>query len=256
MYKGERNMLDFISSQKIQDLNQSELDVYKYCVENMTDIPTISIQELADKAYVSKTTVVRMCKKLGFEGFGELRYFFKGHIDEEMNRKQISVNDIQKIRVYDITATLENLNTESMRQVVQQIKDKRITFFGKGLSQLVVSYAKTQLSLLGVDITSYDDATHIITRQAHKMTEKDVVVFISASGKTQQCLKLIDIVKTTEATTISVTGSEMNPLAELADISFRLVMTDDSRVDFDNKSRVPFFIFMQYFIDLFIDAMN
>jgi Transcriptional regulators len=249
-------MNSYISDGKIQNLNKSEYAVYNYCMMNLQLIPNTSIQELADYTFVSKTTIVRMCKKIGFEGFSEFRFFLKSIIDEQRVRTNISINDIQKIRTHDINTTLSNINFEKLKDTVTKIKDKRITFFGKGLSHLICDYAKIQLTLLGVDISSYDNETHIANRQAKKMTDQDVLILISASGTTRQCVELANIVKNTDALIISLTDTSMNPLADIADISWRIVMTPDPRVDFDNKSRIPLFIFIQHLIDLFIEEFK
>ena len=61
-----------------------ERDVVSYILEHLNEVPSMSTGELARAAYTSKTTVVRLCQKLGFSGYQE----FKLKLVEEVSQRQ------------------------------------------------------------------------------------------------------------------------------------------------------------------------
>ena len=54
---------------QVRSLNDIELDVYDYVINNREKVLCKSIRELAKDTHVSTATVMRFCKKMGCEGF-------------------------------------------------------------------------------------------------------------------------------------------------------------------------------------------
>lgn len=62
---------------KKDSFSSVEKDVADYIVENGESILDMPIQQLAANTFTSTTTIIRLCKKLGFKGlkaFGSLRF--------------------------------------------------------------------------------------------------------------------------------------------------------------------------------------
>ena len=59
---------------QVSSLNETEVHIYNYVLNNKEKVLDESIRELAQDAHVSTATIVRFCKKLGCEGFLELKY--------------------------------------------------------------------------------------------------------------------------------------------------------------------------------------
>ncbi|WZU00720.1 hypothetical protein MGH68_14475 [Erysipelothrix sp. D19-032] len=53
--------------EKFDTLTESERRVCNYIVQNMHEVETININELADKSLTSKTVVITMSRSLGFQ---------------------------------------------------------------------------------------------------------------------------------------------------------------------------------------------
>ena len=58
---------------QVSSLNETEVHIYNYVLNNKEKVLDESIRELAHDAHVSTATIVRFCKKLGCEGFLELK---------------------------------------------------------------------------------------------------------------------------------------------------------------------------------------
>lgn len=85
-------MLNFDIKKHISKLNNSEFTVLDYIVTNQMKVKDMSIEELADACFVSKTTVVRLAQKLGFRGYSELRYELNRSIEESQSKIESNSN--------------------------------------------------------------------------------------------------------------------------------------------------------------------
>ena len=74
---------------QVYSLNATEVHIYNYVVQNKEKVLDESIRELAIDVHVSTAIIVRFCKKLGCEGFMELKYKLKESINDEEYRGQI-----------------------------------------------------------------------------------------------------------------------------------------------------------------------
>lgn len=63
MEKSEKIFLDYIHD---KDLNQSEKDILFYLIQKKFENQQLSIRKAADDLFVSTTSIIRVCKKLGF----------------------------------------------------------------------------------------------------------------------------------------------------------------------------------------------
>ena len=82
--------MEFTYSQ-VESLNETEAYVYNYVVKNTKKVLNASIRELANDTHVSTATIMRFCKKMGCEGFTELKYRLKENL-EVQETKEDDVN--------------------------------------------------------------------------------------------------------------------------------------------------------------------
>ena len=55
------------------DFSSSEKTIAKYILDNGEDILNLSVKELAKQTYTSPATIVRLCRKLGLNGYGDFK---------------------------------------------------------------------------------------------------------------------------------------------------------------------------------------
>lgn len=59
-----------------EELSMAERVVLDYLIENKESIKDFSVEKIAEAAYTSPASVVRMCKKLGYKGFKDFKIDF------------------------------------------------------------------------------------------------------------------------------------------------------------------------------------
>ena len=71
MEKYREDFLDYIHD---KDLNQSEKDILSFIIQKRFEDQPLSLRKAADDLFVSTTSIIRVCKKLGFSGYSEFIY--------------------------------------------------------------------------------------------------------------------------------------------------------------------------------------
>lgn len=109
------------------------------------DIIHLSIVELAKKTASSEATIFRLCKRLGFEGFQDLKIAIAqeidqtkpDYVDEEMSLDDDTAVFMQKVFQANISALKDSfqlLNPEDVEKAIKIIHEaKRLEFYGSGV---------------------------------------------------------------------------------------------------------------------------
>ena len=89
-------------------LSTNEQAVANYILQNSSSAVTMSIKELANAAFTSTTTIIRLCKKLGFHGYKEFKIQLSKDVSFEMVKEfpidvnaPFSVEDTSVINISD-----------------------------------------------------------------------------------------------------------------------------------------------------------
>ncbi len=233
----------------LQTLSGTEYHILEYIVKNQYTVSKMTVQELAEKTYISTASIMRFCKKLGFSGFSELKFHLKSDKDDvaTINSNQ-SIADIKKSILMTLGNTSNYLKSEDVENVAKLLhSDRKIHFFAKGISSCVFSYFQKYLQTLGRHSTLYED-THIAYLNVERMTENDVLFVTSVSGVTAQIIKAVQIASAKGAIVVAFTGTNNTPLSTLATFSFFVSKEEVLTHSFDTESRLS----MYYIVDLII----
>lgn len=69
-----------------EKLSNTDLVIAREILENGIDY-NLSINDLAEKCYTSRTSVLRFAKKIGFSGYSELKFYINENEDENKSEK-------------------------------------------------------------------------------------------------------------------------------------------------------------------------
>ena len=89
-------------------MTPAESEVVQYILHNPEKAVDLSVHELAERAFSSSATIVRMCRRLGFEGYKELRRALQYELavrklSEQEKRDEVSREDSLEEMVDKIT---------------------------------------------------------------------------------------------------------------------------------------------------------
>lgn len=148
---------------QVESLNETEAYVYNYVVKNTKKVLNESIRELANDTHVSTATVMRFCKKMGCEGFTELKYRLKEHVEVQETKEEY-VNDqfdsfVEKVRSSDYLESIHRAAT-----IIKQ-SDSMLTL-GIGTNSDFAKYTSRLLSYVGYYCYGVDGAAYPVQRVA------------------------------------------------------------------------------------------
>jgi RpiR family carbohydrate utilization transcriptional regulator len=223
-------MLDRIKA-SLPSLAPAEQRVGKLVLADPRAFAKLPVTELADRAHVSKPTVVRFCRSVGYDGLSDFKLKLAGSVSEGVPFIHRSVDADDKtsdiaVKVIDntVAAFLKYRNDASsfaLEQAAQalaatQKTNRRIEFYGAGNSGIVAQDAQHKFFRLGVNAIAYSDG-HMQVMSASMLKPGDCAVVISNSGRTRDLMDACDIAKKQGATTIVITASG-SPLASAGHI--------------------------------------
>jgi len=190
---------------------------------------TLPVGELAHRSGVSKPTVVRFCRSVGYAGLADFKRKLAGSVNEGVPFVHRSVNDDDRageivIKVVDnaVAAMLHYRNaaaSQAMERAIAALaacgqNQGRIEFYGVGNSGLVALDAQHKFFRLGISATAISDG-HVQVMSATLLRPGDCAVLISNSGRSRDLLDVVDIARRKGATLIFITASA-SPLAHQA----------------------------------------
>ena len=218
-------MLDRIKA-SLPSLAPAEQRVGKLVLADPRAFANLPVTELADRAHVSKPTVVRFCRSMGYDGLSDFKLKLAGSVSEGVPFIHRSVDADDKtsdvaVKVIDntVAAFLKYRNDASsfaLEHAAQALADthktgRRIEFYGVGNSGIVAQDAQHKFFRLGVHTAACSDG-HLQVMSASLLGEGDCVVVFSNSGRTRDLMDACDIARRHGATTIVITASG-SPLA-------------------------------------------
>lgn len=216
-----------------EEFTNSEEKIADYILEFPDEVYNMTSEELAKATKTSAASVVRFAKKLGYEGFQELKIAIaKDSIDSEEIKletvnDEITINDDVKF----IIDTLSNANIKAIKETVNSLdgktvdiatdiiaKAKNVNIFGYGNSSIVCEELKNKLIQLNISV-SYHSDPYLQIVSAINMDVEDLAIGISHSGRTENTYNLLRQAKKSGSRTISITKYGDNPISELADVN-------------------------------------
>jgi len=219
---------------KIREMKDSltpvEKMVAEYVLQNVEEIPHLSIKNLAQLTKTSDASVLRFCKTMGYSGYRSFIVSISASLGS-MEEQKDQYTDIQpgddlsviisntfRNNIKSIEDTLSVIDKNEVDRAVQVLrKCNRIVFFGIGASGLVGIDAEQKFSRINKMCHTYTDGHSQLTA-ATLLDKGDVAVFISNSGKTTEILDSLEIAKKSGATIIAITKYTKSELADKANI--------------------------------------
>ncbi|MBK7613361.1 MAG: SIS domain-containing protein [Vitreoscilla sp.] len=241
-------MLDRIRA-SIPALPPAEQRVAKLVLLDPRSFASLPVTELAERSHVSKPTVVRFCRSVGYDGLADFKLKLAGTVNEGVPFVHRSVDEDDKpadviVKLIDntVSALLKYRNdatshaferamvalTEAARQ------GRKVEFYGVGNSGFVAADAQHKFFRLGVNTAALSDG-HVQVMSATMLKAGDCAVMISNSGRSKDLIDASEIALRKGATLIGITASA-SPLAQLIQGAGHVLLAADHPEDFERYS--------------------
>ena len=183
---------------------------------------------MAHDAGVSEAMIIKITKKLGFEGFKDFRTGIVDYnrlptadLHQELSPDDTGAEIAQKVfrtSIHALEETLSILDPEAFEKAADLIFNARQRdFYGIGGSAQIARDVSHKFLRIGVRTSVFDDA-HMMLMSAALLGEGDVAVGFSHSGTTTAVIEPLELARRRGARTIALTNYATSPLASLADV--------------------------------------
>ncbi|MFT8637603.1 MAG: MurR/RpiR family transcriptional regulator [Pseudoclavibacter sp.] len=219
--------------QALPALRPSESRVARFVLEDATRASTLTISEMATAAGTSTTSVVRLCRRIGFDGYRDFRPALAIAAAGEDGRRvefgvsngDIDVSDepstvwrklaFEEART--VQETVERLDLKTVERVVAAIDAASVVdVYGSASSGLAAQDLQQKLHRIGYQVNAWVDP-HLALMSAAALPEHAVAVGFSHSGETEEAISALSTARGGGAFAVAVTNFPGSPLAQAAD---------------------------------------
>ena len=205
-------VLDKLVNQYYDSLSDNDLYVIKVIHDNIEDMKVMKIQELAELSHISISSIHRLAKKLGFDGYSDLKSYIK--LNDAAGE---DTQDLMELLEHDIKQTLKHLDQLNFDRLNRMIDDAPFIYiYGTGTAQLEVAndVQRQLLSLYKRSMVLKNERE--LMNGIEQLADGEILLIISLSGETKNFEDIIHLIKARNVQYISVTTLKDNLLAQNA----------------------------------------
>ena len=229
-------------------LTSSEKAAADYILKNPDKVLKMTSRELAEQIYVSAPTIIRLCKKLGYESFTDFKMdLSKATTDEYQKMLNIdynfpfsketsleeAVNSLSTIAISNIMKLRDNFDYPALQKICNILANKHfIDIYGTGLSIKCAAEFREKMMHIGYHVTMVDEDAQA-DFWAHNANESQCALMISYSGKTTTMRKVIKILHKKNVKVILITGNPQADMVKYADVVYYI--QSDEQLEMSKK---------------------
>ena len=233
-------------------LTNSEQKVFTYIYANQQKVIKMKINDLAKETFTSKTVIINLSQKLGFEGFSDLKYYLKSNNSADDDIKVLE--DLQYGLKQNIEKTFVVIEADLYKKISREvIEAKTVYVFARGTSKAAGYYLNHLLLTLGIKCIFVKDY-NLLTLVGNTLESDELVILISLSGNTEKILEVANIAKVKGSRTIAITSFGNNELSKISDYTLHCVSNDTETKFNDSISRIGMFIVIEMLVNSIKDS--
>ncbi|MCG7390110.1 MULTISPECIES: MurR/RpiR family transcriptional regulator [Pantoea] len=202
------------SHHDLASLNDLEMQVYHDIIKHPESVSYMTIRELAERAGVSTTTVLRFCRKMGCDGWSEFRIRFR--------LAQQQTQPVQpNVGVSEMLSFFKSINNDEFSELISRAarminQAEQLFFIGAGTSGSLAKYGARFFSNVGKFSHYIDDPYYPVSGS---VDENTLAILLSVSGETPEILRLASQFSLRRCQTLAITHSESSSLAKMSDFA-------------------------------------
>lgn len=249
------------------NLTTQEAAVADYIDKNPQSILNMSSHELAHASYVSPSTIVRLCQKLGLSGYTEFKSVYTSEYAHYIESKQV-IKDIpfsKDSKIDDIIQTLPHIyqravdytqsliDKKSLIECVELLqKSQHIGIYGMGLNFDIAKMYQYKLQSIGLNAIAYDSTNWSWLERIHISKTPSFAIIITKSGRNQFILDAGKQLRHYEIPTLLISGTQDKYISQIANYTF-YAMAGNNEFELSNTS---FTVSMIYLLDILTVSMH
>ena len=220
----------------------TENQISDYILEHPREVIDMSLDQLAAKLYVSKSTIIRFCKKLGFRGHKELCVQLAKEtnsflVDDgslsfqnRIRKGDTVASAAQKILAMNyqlLTDTYNDLDLKAVEKAAELIAQyRKVRLYGIGSERSNLFDFGSRLEHIGMDVGYNLGSDNELDRAAKQETDR-VAVIACYQGKARLLGQLARILSKRHIPVIMIIGPSFGSLSKYAAVALHTAYMED-----------------------------
>ena len=213
-----------------QQLPANQQKVANYILQKPNELAFVTTDLLARRLKVSKPTIVRFARSLGYDGFTKLQQECLGALRSDLSsvneflgelKKQTHDEALTKVveaEVQNINETLNHFDREVFDDVVDiLVRANSVLTMGVGVSSLLSQILAYELTQVAINARSISASPMRFVEQLALTKKRDVVVGFSFPPYSRETIDAAEFAREQGAQVISVTDTLTSPMTYHAD---------------------------------------
>ena len=217
----------FDEALKTGRLSQGDLAVADYVTRHPQEVLHLSSRALAEAAFVSPATVVRLCKKAGFASYGDMKVALAQELGDEEAYEHLDADfpeleDASSAQVIARVSSLERQAVRKTERLLEQVdwepilkaldKSKGVTIYALGYSMDASRMFAHDMRRMGWRVTSRKEGSEA-REWASSCSRDEFSIFMSYTGMTNMTNDAARILYRRGLRSLAITAEGDNPLA-------------------------------------------
>lgn len=236
---------DLVETHKA-DFTAAERRVVPFLRDDSLVIELQSITKLAEAAEVSTPTVIRLARKLGFDGFPDLQNAIRSELAERIkqplakleaftpdDRDEHIINQFAHKAVENINQTIGQMDYAKFDELADLLSDHslNLTLIGGRLTQPVAVHFANHLHIVRPDVTLLSTSQNTWPQSILDMDDKTVLIIFDIRRYERKFERLAESAASRNARIVLFTDQWGSPVENKADICFRAMVQAPSSWD-------------------------
>lgn len=204
--------------------------VADYLLDQIREVPFLSIPELAEKSGASEATVVRFAQRIGYSGFSGLKMDLLDALREKvvsspasgpvLSARSDEIESLQAVarqEMHNIERTLEQLDRDELRRVTTALfKADHVYTFGLGVSSYFAELLTYLLAQIGLRSTTLSTRFSSPLEQLVPLRATDLLVVFSLPPYSRPTLEILEKTVERGIPTVAICDRVTAPAASIA----------------------------------------
>ncbi|MGL5042065.1 MAG: MurR/RpiR family transcriptional regulator [Culicoidibacterales bacterium] len=211
--------LENLVNRQLLILTTAEKDIYELVRKQPEIIPELTIDQLSKQCFVSKSTILRFTKKIGFRSFSEFKYFISQNCNKTRGKHDGNLGSF-----------VQQMHDNLVKEDILLLKSflghaKSIFLVPTGIDQHIQAenfsnkLLKKRIISCVIPISANSELTKYIL---DNLNIDEIVVIFSSSGDNLMLMEHIKNAVSRGIKIISFTAAKNNYIKEISDINFCL----------------------------------
>lgn len=241
----------------LPELSKNERKIADYFLKHPQNVEEYSSEAIASVCDASRSTIIRLCHKLGYRGYSEFKYALLHDQDNAEAKPALTLLPpvaADHVLHYYCSSLMQMeplINSPVMSEIVDAISyANRIVALGYNHSAFSAQQLSFRLNKFGVDCHSLQDST-LMASYERILKQGDVVVIFSISGRSAYQAPVNEY-RRNRVKVILITMTPDCELSKTVDITVTLPHLSNVSNVYPLDDAITFYMF----IELIIESLN